>query len=286
MIDDFLSSLMYAIPVAIVMLVAFMIMRAVYGKHVGLHGYSYADSIVNGNTAAAIRFVGIFFGSTLGFWGVLSPTGLGLINDLARIVQCLVLVITFMVVAGYINDKLILHKIDNLKAIFHEANLSVALVECGTFIATGLILAASQSGDSTFLSNVMWFLGGQILLAGATYLFAFLHGGLPGVDEMHESMNVDNRSYAFSLFGFTVSVGIVLNVLIKNVDKPVAAILSLLAWVVVTFLLQFIFNRLMVPGRNLVSMVGMKAATAPNTGAGLLQGSMFLASALVITVLN
>lgn len=280
------QQLVSTLSIGLVMLISFVVMRAAYGFHVRLHGYSYAESMSNGNDAAFVRFAGIFLGSTLAFWGVIAPTELGPLHDVVKTVKSLIFVIAFMVIAGYVNEWLILSRIDNLKAIFKEGNMSVAIIESGSYISTGLIFSASQASDGSFINNTMWFFGGQILLIVAVFVYAVLRNGTYGVDEMHESVYRDNVGYAFSLTGFVVSAGIVLHVVIVNVEKPVMAGASLFVWIIVTFMLQYFMNRFTIRGQNLKEIISVDVGKSPSVGAGILQGFMFLVSALVITILN
>ncbi len=279
----FWNLLSHTALIGTVMLIAFFVMRAAFGIHMHLHGYSYAASMAEGNNAAFIRFAGIFLGAGLGFWGVIAPTELGLLHDLVKIIQSLLLVITFMVVAGYVNDKLILPRLDNLHSIFVQKNVSVALIECGSFIATGLIFSASQQGEDSLWKSTMWFVGGQLLLIAAVYVYAFATGG---VAKMNEQAFVNNTGSALSLMGFIISVGLVIRSLVINIERPEAAALALLVWVIVTAVLQFAMNRLVVRGENLSNIVASYDKNSASIGAGALQGFMFLVSALVIAVLN
>lgn len=278
---EFISLLTSTALVGLVMLIAFFVMRTAFGLQMHMHGYSYAEEMKAGNGAAYIRFAGIFLGAGLGFWSVIAPTELGIVHDLVKITQSLLLVIVFMVVAGYVNDKVMLTQVDNLHAIFKEKNTAVALIECGSFIATGLIFSGSQQGEDVLLTSISWFIGGQFLLIAAVYVYASVSGGVFRMNDLSRS---DNVGYALSLTGFIVSVGIVVRVLVLNVDKYYAAIGALLVWMIVTAVLQFVMNRLTVRGENLshITQEGGKGSV----GAGALQGIMFLVSALVIAVLN
>lgn len=275
------------LSLGIVALIAFIVMRAAFGYQMRLHGYSYAQAMAEKNNAVYIRFAGVIFGGTLAFWGVISPTERGFLQDMITIFQCLVQVVVFMIVAGYVNDKLILSRIDNLKAIFKDGNKAVAILELATFIATGLIFSSSQLGDGGFLYNLIWFAIGQAVLIAMVFTYAICHGSQNGVDQMHENVGKGNMGYALSLGGFIISVGLVLHVLIINIDKPLLSVAALIMWVAVTLSLQFFMNRFIIPGKNLWDMIVESATSgAPSEGAGFLQGLMFLTSALIITVLN
>lgn len=283
--DHFINQFTAIAPIGLMMLVSFLIFRTGYGVHVHMHGYSYTEAISRGNNAALIRFAGIFFGSAIAFWGTIAPTELGFVQDLIKISQNIFLVMFFMIIAGYVNDKFILISLNNLQLIFREDNVSVAIVELASFVATGLIFSASQSGTDTLLSSVVWFVFGQGLLILSTHLWAmYSHGWKMFRREMDRHMHNNNCGYALALAGYIISLGIVLNVVIKNVEKIEAVFSSLFVWFVVTVVLQSLKNHLVVRHQTLKYMIGKN--NGGNLGAGVLEGAMYLSSALIITVLN
>ncbi len=270
-----IDSVFALVPICIVFLISIMAMRAVFGQQVRWHGYSYADVIASGGSAASIRLAGLLLGGTIGFWGVITPTELGPLHDLVKITQSLLFVMTFVIIAGYVNDKVMFHQVDNLREVFVNNNTAVAVLEFASFVATGLIFNGTQSSGEYVLAGVVWFIIGQLLMVTSVYLYAFLHGG---IKVMNDEAKNGNLAYAFSCTGFIISVGVVIRSIANSVARIELIVATFLAWVVVAFILQYVVNHLIVPKKS--------ANTPKSYGVGVLQGSTFLLSALVTSVLS
>ena len=136
------------------------------------------------NPAIAIDFASFLFAMCLITRGSLTDLEPGI--DSARYfgaffvyqaIGCLVIL-----VSRVLNDKLMLRKTDNVKAMVEERSVAVACVQAGTTIATALIFAASAAGgeasfgEGILLTLVYWVIG-QVRTAPS--LLASLEGMPP-----------------------------------------------------------------------------------------------------------
>lgn len=131
------------------------------------------DSIKQGNVALATRHFGYLVGLGMALSGVfLSAEGHTLASDVASTLGYGLLATAFMLIALFVNDKAILHGVDNNHAVRNDRNLAIAVVEAGGLIATGQIaLAALQGNGSGVLSSVVFFALGQLAMVASILLY-------------------------------------------------------------------------------------------------------------------
>lgn len=102
------------------------------------------------------------------------PTGM--VWDLAELFIYGMLAILLIKLSGFINDRAILKGFENEKELVKDRNVSVGAVLCGSYLASGLILAGAFSGriDPEFLPedvSHMGLIGREVLISLACYAF-------------------------------------------------------------------------------------------------------------------
>lgn len=101
-------------------------------------------------------------------------------------------------------DKLILTKFSVEKEIITDRNVGTGAVESGCLIATALMIAGAIHGDGSFMSAVVFFILGQILLI----FFGYFHQFVTPYD-VHDEIEKDNVA-AGAYMGFNmVALGII-----------------------------------------------------------------------------
>lgn len=101
-------------------------------------------------------------------------------------------------------DKLILYKFSVEKEIIADRNSGTGAVECGSMIATALMIAGAIHGEGDFLSALVFFVLGQALLI----FFGFFHQWVTPYD-IHAEIEKDNVA-AGAYMGFNmVALGII-----------------------------------------------------------------------------
>ncbi|MCB9549336.1 MAG: DUF350 domain-containing protein [Myxococcales bacterium] len=108
--------------------------------------------------------------------GATSDDPVGMAWDLGEVALYGVLAIALLKLSGVFNDRFILHRFENKKELVGDRNAGVGAVLCGSYLASGLILAGAFSGrvDLSLLPEGASRAGvmGQEILIGLAY-FAF-----------------------------------------------------------------------------------------------------------------
>jgi len=142
-----------------------------------------AAGLAMGNEAERVSFAGMAVGICLALTGPRTPWHVG--NDsLVALVDTLMwscIGIGLMVVSRLVNDFGLLYRQRNAGPVL-DGNVAVGVVEAGAFVASGLIVRASTSGEdgsqqdewANFLSTLIWFAVGQVVLLLATFLVQLL----------------------------------------------------------------------------------------------------------------
>ncbi len=158
-----------------------------------------------GNMAVSLRQVGLLVGLGFALTGPLSGASQSFWLDVQNMFIEGLIVIGLLTISSYINDHLILHSVDNNKAV-QENNIAVGIVEMGSYVATGLIAAGSFSGDGGGLgSAIVFFAIGQALLVIISALASYGFGFDPAFQVGH-----GNQAAGVVFGGFLVSMGIIL----------------------------------------------------------------------------
>lgn len=175
-----------------------------------VEGYGpWEQLMVKDNPALWIRFGAFLFAATISFFGVVTPTGLGLEQDLNMITKYLLVIMVGLFVSLKVNDYLILPTFDNNAEVVREKNVAVAIVEGSTYIATGLnfsgaLHGALQGMGGGFLVSLGWFCIGQVILIALSLLYRSVMRG------MDDALNTHDYACALPLAGFLLSAGLAL----------------------------------------------------------------------------
>jgi uncharacterized membrane protein YjfL (UPF0719 family) len=165
------------------------------------------------NLAFSIRKFGLFIGTGIAFVAPLtSMDKVSLVDDLIYLGASSVMIIVSIFLSMIINDKLLLRHVNNNKMLI-DNNISVAIVEVGTFIATGIILFASMSGEGIWWSSILFFILGQV----SFILLVFLYNVITKFN-IHDLVKKGNISVAIVLSGIMISAAIILKTAIMGDD--------------------------------------------------------------------
>lgn len=162
------------------------------------------DRDAGDNLASALRRAGLYVGVCLGLAGALSAPSRGFLRDVFSLLWYAPLIVGLFFGAWRINDRWILPRVNNDEAI-RKGNLAVALVEAGAFVATGLVLKASFSGQGGFLTGLIFFCLGQLALVG---FFKLMEKLTPCNDE--REIEEGNPALGLHYAGMLAALGFVL----------------------------------------------------------------------------
>ncbi len=161
----------------------------------------------NSNAAVGLRRAGLFLGMAIGLSGVLSqPAGEGgFLAQLKLFGIDAVIVIVMLLVARFFNDVIILNKINNDEAV-KDGNTAVGFVECGAYIATGLILYGVFSSEGGGFAAAIGFAAlGQVAL----FILFSVYQLITPFDVYDEIKN-KNAAAGLAVGGMLTALGLIL----------------------------------------------------------------------------
>ena len=164
------------------------------------------------NPALGLAMTGYFAGVMIVFLGAVIGPDLegGLTLGELLVVVCIDFLyalggIVALNVGRWVIDKLVLTRFSTVKEIIQDRNAGTGAVECGGFIATGLIVAGAIHGEGGGpWSAVVFFLLGQLVLV----LFAWFYQRITRYD-IHAEIERDNVAAGVALGFSMVAIGII-----------------------------------------------------------------------------
>lgn len=180
--------------------------------------------IDDGNLAVGIRRTGFYAAIGIALAGGLSgksDSGL-FINMSAEAVDAIVTLICLFACRA-INDRVMLGHIDNDAECVKDygdgnvGNVAVGLAEAGMYIATGLILNGSFSGDggsyaTGLISAIVFFVIGQIVLLVCSLVYEAITPF-----NVKDEIEKNNPAAGLALAGILIGLGLILN---KSIAGP------------------------------------------------------------------
>ncbi|MEM1201665.1 MAG: DUF350 domain-containing protein [Acidobacteriota bacterium] len=235
----------------------------------------------NDNPALATAVAGYYLGLVLAVGGLLSGPSTGLVDDLLDIGIYGFAAVVLLNLSAWINDRVILRKFDNQKEILDDRNVGTGAIEAGSFIATGLMVGGAASGQGGDLLTMLafWGLGqGVLVLGGLAY-------DLTSPFDLHDEVERDNVAVGLAFGGLLVALGNLARLgSLGDFESWSVNLGSFGAYVAVGLLLlpvvRVAVDRLLVPGARLADELTQKGG--PNAGAGLLEGTAYVAASLLI----
>ena len=192
--------------------------------------------------------------------------------------------ILFLLLSGYINDKLILKEFSNTHEITERKNVAVAVIIAAGFLGSALIIAGAIQGSLDWVSALAGFGIGQLLLV----MFALLYQRATVYDdqqELHQRQNLavglafGGNLLAYSILlmkGLTMSGGGLETVADRVSHFGYYAIIG----AVVLPLLRIVNDRLFLPGVKLDDEI----VEDRNVNAGLMEAGLAISMAAILIV--
>ena len=160
-----------AVPFVVFPLVALGFMWAMKFLDDRRTSFDEDEQLVRGkNMAVSLRKSGLYLGLAFGLAGALFGRSQGLLEDLVSFVLAGMVLMVLLFAAFVVNDKIILCRIDNDKAV-SEGNTAVGLVEFAGYVSSGIIMHGAFSGEGGGIpAAAVFFLLAQAALVAAFYL--------------------------------------------------------------------------------------------------------------------
>ena len=234
------------------------------------------------NLALATSYFGYTLGLSAIFIGaVLGPSD-GLLNDLVKVGGYTLLGIILLNAARLINNHFILYKFNNFKEIIEDQNEGTGAVQGASYIASGLIVAASIHGEGGGIETAVALFA---ICQLAMILMTFVYDKITPFD-VHDEIEKDNVAAGLAFSGSLIGIAIILakGAAGDFVDWP-SHLVAMFSYCVVAFVTLPIFR--LVLDKVLIWGIDLNKAISEdqNTGAGLLEFGSTLGFSLVLYVL-
>ncbi|MGL1863204.1 MAG: DUF350 domain-containing protein [Pseudodesulfovibrio sp.] len=232
------------------------------------------------NPALALALVGYYAGLVLTIGGALvGPTG-GIVADLQDLFIYGLSGVVLLNISWYLCDKVILRKFKVSDELVRDHNQGTGAVVAGACIASGFILFGSIQGEGDYLSMLVFWASGQVLLILAAKLY-----NLITPYDIHDEIEKDNVPAGVSAAGALIGMGTLIGLAAENDFVSWAeSYPSYLAYAAIGLAViptvRLLTDKLLLPGVNLTDEIVNQEK--PNLGAAYIEAFSYIAAAFAI----
>jgi uncharacterized membrane protein YjfL (UPF0719 family) len=232
------------------------------------------------NPAVAVSLCGFLFGCIMAYTGgvAFGPGSFwGHLNDVAKYS---LIILLLQVVADVLGDKIIFAEFAYKEEIVERKNVAVAAGKGAISIATGFILAgAFSSPDSSLWLAILWFLIGQGLLIAIAKLYQEY---LTPYNDMTE-IKRHNLAAGLALSGVLIAIGYTVGHAVAGVFTSwFTDLLGVFVYIVFSLAVLCVMRKF----TDIVILphvsINDEIATDKNIGAGLIEGTIYVLTAIII----
>ncbi len=275
-----IDSLILAVIYLLSAFVLFFIGKVVFDKINS--SYSLNDELVErDNVALAVAMVGYYLGLTFAIGGVISGPSAGLGEDMIDIMIYGPLAIILMNVSAVINNKLILYKFDTTKEVITDQNVGTGVVECAVYLATGMIIYGSISGEDGSVITAVAFWGlGQVALVLTGQLY-----NLITPYDIHEHIEKDNVAVGVSFAGALIAIGnIIRHAVSGSFDSWNDNLETFASFIILSFIflpvIRIVTDKILLPGAKITDeLINQKK---PNLGVAVIEAFSYIGASFFI----
>ena len=241
------------------------------------------------NVALALSITGYYLGIVIVFVGAvyqpfsLIVEGLGFTEeywkDVLEVFLTSLAGIAALNIARVVVDRLVLHNFSTEKEIIDDQNAGVGAVEAAVYVAAGLVIAGSVSGEGGGPETALAFAGLGLL---ALVLYALFYE-LTTSFSIHDEMEADNTAVGVALAGNLVAIGIVvLKAVFGDFINWEDALAGFLTFAVFGFglllVMRLVVDFFMFPQVK----VSNELAVDRNLGVALIEASVVVSASLIL----
>lgn len=276
MYQSFLMSLAY---LAIAM-VLFLAGRAVFGFSHGLRSLK-TELSERDNLALALAMGGYFLGLTIAIGGAFSGPSHSFVSGILGVLEYGFLGIVLLSLSVWINDRVIFTRFSEQKEILADQNCGVGLVRAANYIAMGLIIYGTISGEGGgYVALIVFLLLGQCALIVAAHVYLRL---VPY--NVQQALENGNVAVGASFAGMLIAIGNIVRYAVQgNFTSWPQSLASfgvmLLYGLIVLPVVRLITDRLILSGSGLTHELVMQEK--PNIGAGVVEGLIYSCTSFLI----
>jgi len=232
------------------------------------------------NHAVSLTMSGYYLAVAIIFAAALYGPSKGFALDILAVVSYSLLGILLLNLSRYFNDKVIFNQAHSITTMCRQHNTAVGAAQFGAYLATGLIVAASISGQGGgAISALVFFVLGQLSL----FLFNKIYDWITPFD-IREHLMQQNLACGIALSGTLVALGMIIANGIRGdfVSWRVDITSFVIAVTVACFFLPIVrlfMNHILIRNANLSSEI----SDNQNIGAALLEAFVAISFSLVLT---
>jgi uncharacterized membrane protein YjfL (UPF0719 family) len=244
------------------------------------------ELVENDNFAFIISYVGFFAALTIAIGGAIVGESYGFTTDIKQIFIYGIGATFLLLIAGWISNKVILHKFDLKKEIITDKNEGSGVIEAAIFMANGFILYGALIGESETLLQgittfiVYWFIGNIVLIIASKIFISWMSYNI------HDAIEKDNVAAGVSFAGAIIAIGIItMNAIIDPFVDWTSTLVNIsiqtILGCVLLPIMRVFADKILLPGQKLTDEIVNQEK--PNIGAGLIEAFAYIASAILIT---
>ncbi len=232
-----------------------------------------------GNMAVGVTMAGYFMGVTAIIIGVTLGPSLGLEADLMAVGGYGLLGLVLLNLCRWVNDRLILYRFRNVEQLIEHRNMAVGVVQFGSYLASGLVIAGAVNGQGGGVETALGFF---VLGQAALIVFTWVYNRITPFD-IHHQIEQGNVASGLALGGTLVALGIMLmrgtmgNFIGWEENITLFAINGVAACVVLP-VLRIFFDKMIIPRFDLNAVIEHQR----NISVGMLEASMAISFAVII----
>lgn len=238
------------------------------------------------NLAFAFLYVGYYLGIIFSVGSAIVGPSHGILNDLAAIGAYGLLAIILLNLSRWVTDKALLRHFSVRKEVLTDRNAGTGIIEGANYVAAGLIIYGSVTGESDnmlfgFYTAIAYWLLGQIILLIAGFIYQ-----KSTKYNIHEHIEKDNVAVALGFAGALVAIAnLIRHGLMGEFDNWIDTLIEvgfeagigLISIPVV----RLVVDRILLPGRSLTDELINQEK--PNDGAGLIEATAYVGGSVIIT---
>ncbi len=248
--------------------------------------YDMYEEIKKGNVTGIIPYLGFLLGvCAIQIGAFVGPSNTLFRYEILSYIMYSLMGSGLMIFSGYVVEKAILHKFNNVDEIVRDRNIGTAAVHFGMYLASGLIISACVTGETIVahgrcygvISTLVYYVMGMIFLI----LFAKLYDMLTPYSLLGE-IEADNVAVGVAFGGNLIAIGLILmRATIGDIGTwqqgLILYFIDLSAIILLLPSVRFLLDRLIVKEINIT-----KEIKNNNVAAGLGEAVVLVAFALLI----
>lgn len=245
--------------------------------------FSVKDELVKkDNCAFALSLVGYYMGLVFAIGGVVVGESESMLSDLIDIFIYGPIAIVLMNISTFINDKFVLYQFNNKKEILQDHNAGTGAVELAIYLATGMIIFGSISGEGGGIITLLafWAIGqASFIIIGHVYNLITPYC-------IHDEIEKDNVAAGVCYAGAIVGVAnIVRHAISGDFTNWGESILTYVGYFVLGIILlpliRLYTDNVLLPGAKLTDEIVNQEK--PNLGAAFIAAFSYIGSSFLIT---